>query len=382
MFENTTPQTPPMNPLNPVMPAPGMSSSQGPTVPPPFVAPQPPVHTMPERFRSAGSTPGGPPGSHTTKKLIIILVVVVVVAGLGVAGLFIFNRVVKTNGNTANTGNTNVAPVNNNTAVTNSAVNDNANVNAPGGAGSGSAGNANENVNTAANVNSAANANQNINAANTNAASNTNTAANTNTAIATGPLPSSADADSDGLTNTEEAVYGTDVANADSDGDTFIDGKQIRPDGTVIGELANLYNPRGVGQLEGSGLVKRVENATKAFSLLVPTSWTTNESSGLLVVTPTTQTGEFFQVRVYDNAASQTPSQWYQANYPTDQLSLTKSVAVNGLEGLVSPDGSSVYLFKGTKIYGLTYTATGLSQLNYWTTFEMMMKSFKLVATS
>ncbi len=237
-------------------------------------------------------------------------------------------------------------------------------------------------MNTAANVNSAANANQNINAANTNAASNTNTAANTNTAIATGPLPSSADADSDGLTNTEEAVYGTDVANADSDGDTFIDGKQIRPDGTVIGELANLYNPRGVGQLEGSGLVKRVENATKAFSLLVPTSWTTNESSGLLVVTPTTQTGEFFQVRVYDNAASQTPSQWYQANYPTDQLSLTKSVAVNGLEGLVSPDGSSVYLFKGTKIYGLTYTATGLSQLNYWTTFEMMMKSFKLVATS
>ena len=108
MFENTTPQTPPMNPLNPVMPAPGMSSSQGPTVPPPFVAPQPPVHTMPERFRSAGSTPGGPPGSHTTKKLIIILVVVVVVAGLGVAGLFIFNRVVKTNGNTANTGNTNL----------------------------------------------------------------------------------------------------------------------------------------------------------------------------------------------------------------------------------------------------------------------------------
>ncbi|MEK7537802.1 MAG: hypothetical protein AAB619_02430 [Patescibacteria group bacterium] len=377
MFENTTPQTPPMNPLNPVMPAPGMSSSQGPTVPPPFVAPQPPVHTMPERFRSAGSTPGGPPGSHTTKKLIIILVVVVVVAGLGVAGLFIFNRVVKTNGNTANTGNTNtanVAPVNTNTAVTNSVVNDNANVNA--------AANANDNVNTAANVNSAANANQNINAANTNAASNTNIAANTNTAVATGPLPSSADTDSDGLTNTEEAVYGTDVANADSDGDTFIDGKQIRPDGTVIGELANLYNPRGVGQLEGSGLVKRVENATKAFSLLVPTSWTTNESSGLLVVTPTTQTGEFFQVRVYDNAASQTPSQWYQANYPTDQLSLTKSVAVNGLEGLVSPDGSSVYLFKGTKIYGLTYTATGLSQLNYWTTFEMMMKSFKLVATS
>ncbi len=359
MFENTTPQTPPLNPLNPVMP----SAPLPPDAPQPFVPPQPPVHTMPERFRSAGSVPGGPPGAKTTKKLAIILAVVVVVAGLGVAGLYVFNRVVKTNANNANLNTSNTALTNLNTNTTaNLNTNPTVNTNL-----------ANENANTTANDNTNT-------VVNTNA--NTNTSTNTNSSAVSGPLPSSADTDSDGLTNVEELVYGTDASNPDTDGDTFIDGRQTRPDGTVIGELANLYNPKGAGQLEGSALVKRVTNASQTFSLLIPTGWTTNESSGLLVITPTTQTGEFFQVRSYDNTANQTLSQWYQANYPTDQISLTKSVAINGLEGLISPDGASVYLLKGTKIYGLTYTATGLTQLNYWTTFDLMMKSFKLVATT
>lgn len=339
---------------------------------------------MPERFRSAGPAPvsggGGAKGSGRTKKLVITLVVVLVVAGLGVAGLFIFNQVVK-NSNNSNTANTNLnvnrlANLNttaNTNTVTNTTTNDNLNTNTT------NANIANDNTNTT-NTNST-NANVSTNSSNTNSVSNTNAATNTNISTTTTPLPSSADSDSDGLTNVEETVYGTDSTNTDTDGDTFIDGMQVRADGSVIGELANLYNPKGTGQLEGSSLVKRIQNSTKTYGLLVPTSWTTNESSGLLVITPTVQTGEFFQVRTYDNATSQTPTQWYQANNPQAQMSLVKTSAINGLEVLISEDGSSAYFFKDTKVYGLTYTNGGLSQLNYWTTFAMMMKSFKLVSS-
>lgn len=376
MFENTTPPVQPQNPLNPVMPASGMPSPQSPTPPmAPFSPPQAPVHTMPERFRSAGPAPTGPKGgSSKTKKLIIMLIVVVVVAGLGVGGLYVFNKVVK-NSNNANTNTSLVNLVTNRSANLNTTANANVtteNINGTN-ATNGNTNDANANTNSATNTNVAANSNGNSNA-NTNAATNTNTTATT-------PLPSTADSDSDGLTNVEETAYGTDPNNADTDGDTFIDGMQVRADGTVIGELANLYNPKGTGQLEGSSLVKRVQNSTKTYGLLVPTNWTTNESSGLLVITPTVQTGEFFQVRTYDNATSQTPEQWYQANNPQANMSQVKTSAVNGLETLTSEDGGTVYFFKDTKVYGLTYTNGGLSQLNYWTTMAMMTKSFKLVAS-
>jgi len=367
MFEPNTPQAPVQNPLNPVMPAPGMPSVQAPApaAPQSFAPAQPPVHTMPERFRTTGgggSSMGGPKGSSTTKKLMITLVIVVAVAGLGVLGLYIFNRTVQSNTNTtANSTNLNTA-LNLNTNTTT-----NLNTNTAS---------TNENTNVTLNTNTTVNSD-------TNTVANTNTSTNTNTTtVSTGPLPSSTDSDSDGLTDTEEAVYGTDVKNSDTDGDTFVDGYQVRADGSVVGELAGLYNPKGAGTLESSSLVKRVENATKAFSLLVPTSWTTNESSGLLVVTPTTQTGEFFQIRMYDKTTGQTLQQWYQANNPQADITKTTTVAVNGLEGIISEDKANVYFAKDSKVYGLTYTASGLSQLNYWTTFTMMMKSFKLVSAS
>lgn len=381
MFENTTPQTPPQNPLNPVMPAPGMINAQAPTPTPPqpLTSTPPSVHSMPERFRNTGPAAGGPSGSSKTKKLVITLIIVVVVAGLGVAGLFIFNKVVKSNTNTTNGANTtnivtNVANLN--TAInTNTATNENVNV---------------ANTNTAINVNSLANDNTNTvtnttsnTNTTTNANSNTNSSTNTNTAVSVTPLPSNTDTDSDGLTDTEELVFTTDASKADTDGDGFIDGRKIdATTGAVSGEVALLYNPKGAGKLEDSTLVKRVQNATKTFGLLVPATWTTNESSGLLVVTPATTTGEFFQIRIYDNATNLTAQQWYQTNYPQGQVNSTTSIAVNGLEGIVSPDGTSVYLFKNSQVYGLTYTTGSLSQVNFWTTFEVMKNSFKLVAAS
>lgn len=375
MFEQTPNPIQPMSnpqpsPLNPVMPAPGMSSAQVPPLAPvPPTAPMSPqVHTMPERFRTAGPGGSGPKGSSTTKKLVITLVVVTVVAGLGVAGLFLFNKFVKTNTNNANTNTVVNTVLNRNTNLnTNTVLNLNTTINT------------NSVNNTNAVVNATVNANLNTNSVlNTNTAANVNTVSNTNTTVATTPLPSSTDTDGDGLTDVEEAVYTTDASNPDTDSDTFIDGMKVQTDGTMIGELASLYNPKGAGGLETSGLAKKIENSTNNFSLLVPTTWTTNESSSILVITPTTQTGEFFQVRTYDNSTNTAPSAWYQTYVP--QGGTPTSAAINGLETMRTADHSTIYFFKGTKVYGLSYTTTGLSQVNYWTTMMMMMKSFKLVA--
>lgn len=373
MFENMPPQ-PNQNPLNPVMPSPGMQSPQSPpaAAPSPYVPPQPAVHTMPERFRAAGSAPGPKGSRSTTKKLMITLIIVLVVAGLGVGGLFVFNRVVRNanNTNTTNTGNTNVANLNTNTVQnTNTVSNENANVSTNG----------NENLNTTVNTNTEVNTNTVVN---TNTPTNTNTSTGSTGLWGSGRLAMNTDGDADGLTDAEEDVYGTDKTNPDTDGDGFVDGEKVQADGSIIGELVNLYNPKGTGKLEGSTLVKRQTNSTNEYGLLMPTGWTTNESSGLLVITPTLSTGEFFQVRSYENSTSQAPKEWYQTSNPSADVNKLRTVAFNGLEGIISEDWSTVYLFHNTKVYGITYTTGTVSQANYWTTFDMMMRSFKLVATS
>ncbi len=331
-----------------------------PSQPAPAPLPQPKVFTMPEKYRSTGGAPSG--GSRGTKKLVIILVIVTAVAGLTVGGLYVFNNVL--NQDTTN-DNLNVT-TNDNTNL----VNQNDNVNL-----------ANENLNAVTN--------ENVNASNLNVTTNgnanatTNGNANTNsTPIVTGPLPSSTDTDGDGLTDIEETVFGTNASQPDSDGDSFIDGKKADAAGT-IGEVFNGYNPAGEGRLEGSALVKRQENSTTEYSILLPTPWTAvPDSSGGILVNPSQSTGELFQVRIDTNPSKQTPSQWYLAANPSANAAELTAITVNALEGLYSEDQSTVYLFRDTKVYMIQYSTGTLTQVNYRTTFDMIVRSFKLVAAS
>lgn len=378
MFEdqNPTPMTPPAP--RPYSPPPSNLPPASPpltnlppltSTPPPGPTPAAPsVHSMPDRFRLTGRGPGG---ASTTKKLLIVLIVVVVVAGLGIGGLWVFQNVLSKNDNTNNANanlntNTTILNENVNEAVANEAVNENANLNT--------------NLNVNVNLNSNGNLNSNLNT-NTATNLNQNTNLNTNTSLITSPLPSSLDADSDGLTDVEEAAYTTDPNKPDTDGDSFIDGKEARTDGSIVGELYMGYNPKGAGKLEGSSLVTRQENETKEYSILVPATWTVSkDATGGVLITPTLPTGEFFQVRVNDNSTQMTPSQWYQSANPASLVASLTTKAINGLEGILSEDYSTIYLFKGTKVYSIQYSTGALSQVNYRTTFDMIMLSFKLGA--
>lgn len=364
----------------PTFPPSSFGTSEGPGVSSTPNAQQ--VYTMPDRFH--GGEGAAPKGGGSKRWIVWTIVGIVVVGGVGVGSYVLFSRL--SNG-TTNASNANAVAVTNTSNTNRSNSNANRNV-------SFQTNTANDNANAtntnSSNVNAPANANGNSNApaGNTNASTNTNAATNTNTTPQLqSPLPSSLDSDSDGLTDIEETqIYSTDPKKPDTDGDGFIDGKQVTESGTS-GEVALGYNPNGAGRLSASALVKKYENTAYRYSLLAPAGWTAAESDALkknVLISPPSSisTGEFFQVSVQDNTGQLTPKAWYLNLNPGLEASRVTEVTVNGLLGAVSLDGQTIYLGKGDTMYILTYSTGTLSQINFRTTFEMLYQSFVLTAAA
>ena len=90
------------------------------------------------------------------------------------------------------------------------------------------------------------------------------------------PEPSK-DSDSDGLTDIEERMYGTDYRNPDSDSDTFLDGN----------EVFHRYDPIGLAPstLLDTGSVKLFSDTTLPFTVFYPTSWKSSIDTATSTVT-------------------------------------------------------------------------------------------------
>lgn len=192
---------------------------------------------------------------------------------------------------------------------------------------------------------------------------NTNTAKNTNTS--TGVIPS-LDSDTDGLTNQEEILYGTNAGSPDTDLDSFQDGQ----------EVLSLYNPNGSGKLSASSLVKLHENTTYRYSIFSPPSWTVGTLNADKLVTFTSITGEFVQVSVQENTTKLSAREWYLSLNPSVDQSKIRDIAVSTLTGIIGPDGLNVYLADSASIYQITYNIGIKTEANYLTTFTMMYTSF------
>ncbi len=187
-------------------------------------------------------------------------------------------------------------------------------------------------------------------------------------------LKPSRDSDSDGLTDVEEGLWGTDPFNPDTDGEGFEDGH----------ELINFYNPVkpgvGVNKITDTRFVKSYNNKEYGYSILYPSSWQPENSieEDPAQVTFTSQTEEFVQIIVQENnTAYDNIKDWYQNENVDISQSQIKERLVGNWYGVESPDGLNVYILKNNKIYIIAYNVGLKNTMNYKTTYEMMLRSFQ-----
>lgn len=167
--------------------------------------------------------------------------------------------------------------------------------------------------------------------------------------------PGGLDLDSDGISDVEEAVFGTDSRVPDTDRDGFLDGN----------ETFHLYNPAAKApvRLLDSGLVS-IFSGSAGWSIYVPKGFTTSlDKSDGSAATIRTNQGETFHISVEDT------------KNPEAQIPITTK---GGLEGFLSPDRLSAYFPWDAKVFVLRYDTGEKPYINFRTTYEMMLNSLQL----
>ncbi|MFO0764540.1 MAG: fibronectin type III domain-containing protein [Patescibacteria group bacterium] len=183
--------------------------------------------------------------------------------------------------------------------------------------------------------------------------------------------PGGLDSDSDGLSDSEEAVFGTDARNPDTDHDGFLDGN----------EVFHLYNPAAQApvRLLDTTLVKNF-SASLGWSLYAPSTWTSSldVADGQKASLVTGQ-GERFVIEVLPNAQKLSAQDWYLAAHTTTTADMLRQLTTKqGLEGVLSPDRLEAVFSWGEKVFTFRYDPGTKPYINYRTIYEMMLNSLKL----
>ncbi len=334
---------------------------------------------MPEKFLSTGQPPlATQKKSH--KKLTIVLIAIIALAILAIIGgilYYIFVVLPSTEQSTSkveidiNATTKSDAETNENENLNVNNANAAANVNANLIANAA----ANDNVNAETNANTNANTNTNVNAV-TN--TNTNTVVNTNETTA--PI-SSKDGDNDGLTNEEEKIWGTKADLPDTDSDGYQDGKEI---------LAGYdpLNPVSSGRLQDSSSVGTYNNKDYGYTILYPVNWLADALSegdaSEVIFTPSSLdiAGQFMEVAVVENPTGLSATDWYidQLNLDENEAApeLESIVTFSGIEGVMSLVGFTAYFTTNNYVYAVNYGYGDAKEVDFTTTFQMMVKSFTL----
>jgi len=184
-------------------------------------------------------------------------------------------------------------------------------------------------------------------------------------------LISGLDSDNDKLTDIEENLYQTDSILVDSDNDGYSDAS----------ELINLYDPSQAGvSLADSETVSEYVNTSFNYSILYPKEWTvralTEDKSEVIFNSTTT---EFVQIMVLDNILGLGAEDWYLQYNSTVHKDDLNEIIVDNTVGIQTADGRHTYLGLGSNIYAIIYNIGTTNQLNYTSTYKMMLNSFQLL---
>jgi len=183
--------------------------------------------------------------------------------------------------------------------------------------------------------------------------------------------PGGLDSDSDGLSDVEEASFGTDPHNPDSDSDGFLDGN----------EVFHLYNPAAAApvRLLDSGLVTGL-SAPAGWSLYVPKGWTSSlDAADGSMATLRSGQGEAFRISIEDNSSHMDLTAWYLAHHQGVTADMLRTFETKGgLMGLLGPDRMDANFAWDGKVFVLRYDNGDKPFINFRTTYEMMLNSLKL----
>lgn len=186
------------------------------------------------------------------------------------------------------------------------------------------------------------------------------------------PLPPAGlDTDSDGLTDVEETLFGSDTRNPDSDGDGFLDGN----------EVFNLYSPveRAPAKLPGSGLVKET-NGSIGWSMFIPGKWTVvMDAADGSAATIDSGHGEKFLISIEKNDDNLPIVDWYMGKNPgADKARIMKYRSKGGYEGIIGPDLLTTFVPWGNRVFVYKYDMGKQPFINFRTVYSMMLNSLTL----
>ncbi len=185
------------------------------------------------------------------------------------------------------------------------------------------------------------------------------------------PTPvASNDADSDGLTDVEEVLFGSDSHDPDTDDDSYLDGN----------EVFHLYNPRGdaPGLLIDTGFARSFEEEGYSYTIVYPSRWEAAAGANDEVVFQA-PTGEYIQVSHQTKELGVDIADWYARQHPElspADIVVTQVITREGYVGIMSPDKLSTYLDFGDTVYVIHYNLGFASVVNFLTTYQMMVNAF------
>jgi hypothetical protein len=176
-----------------------------------------------------------------------------------------------------------------------------------------------------------------------------------------------ADADADGLTDAEEALFGTDPANADTNANSY-------PDGIEVG---NMYDPLRKGApLADSPNLARLE--WEEFSFLVPAGWRVLTEPLLPgVATLDTGTSAKFGLQKRGLLGGMSLRAWLAL--PDGDTTMRRIQLKTGAEAYQTNDGLTTYAAVNGTIVILTYEPNGAAAYEFRSLFSLLANSLQPV---
>ncbi|MFZ4648598.1 MAG: thrombospondin type 3 repeat-containing protein [Patescibacteria group bacterium] len=179
------------------------------------------------------------------------------------------------------------------------------------------------------------------------------------------------DTDSDGLSDEEEKLIGSNPNKIDTDSDGNAD----------LIEVQNTYNPAGSGRLASSSMLNNYRNPSLKYSLIYPKSWSIKNLNGNETVLISSVDEKYFiQILHQNNENNLDIVDWYQAEFPGQEVGEGRSATDGSWIGVYNADKSVFYLNDKAKknIYIFSLTAAEGSAVNYFRLFELVINNFKL----